>query len=181
MHHEDHWGTRERWYVELCSSRRLVLDNTFCLRTNLYYIKLKVIYVGFRRYSKVLYLFLYTVHTAKGNFYPRESLTYQRSPDNLVQHSYLKLFMTKYNASQQSTQSQQSYHITNNSMSTLNTFEVSWISGHAIVEACQINKVDLFCDILTNYKNTVDSIYFAELSNQCVLPIRNGKISLSNK
>ena len=58
------------------------------------------------------------------------------------------------------------------------SFEVSWLSGNAIAEACRMKKADLYREILTNYSNTVDSIDFDELSNRCVLPIRDGKVSL---
>ena len=58
------------------------------------------------------------------------------------------------------------------------SFEVSWLSGNAIAEACQMKKADLYREILTNYTNTVDSIDFDELSNRCVLPIRDGKVTL---
>lgn len=58
------------------------------------------------------------------------------------------------------------------------SFEVSWISGNAIAEACRMKKVDLYCEILRNYMKTVDSSDFNELSNRCVLPLRDSKLSL---
>ena len=57
-------------------------------------------------------------------------------------------------------------------------FEVSWLSGNAVAEACQMKKADLYREIISNYMNTIDSIDFNDLSNRYSLPIRDGKLPL---
>ena len=58
------------------------------------------------------------------------------------------------------------------------SFEVSWLSGNAVAEACRMKKADLYRLIISNYMNTIDSVDFNELSNRCCLPIRDGKLPL---
>ena len=57
-------------------------------------------------------------------------------------------------------------------------FEVSWLAGNAIAEACRLKKADLYREILTIFTNTVNSLDVDELSTRCFLPIHDGNISL---
>ena len=58
------------------------------------------------------------------------------------------------------------------------SFEVSWLAGNAVAEACRMKKADLYRLIISNYMNTIDSIDFNKLSDRCSLPICDGKLSL---
>ena len=44
------------------------------------------------------------------------------------------------------------------------SYEVSWLAGNDIAEACRMKKLDLFCEVLGKYKNIVDQFDLNELA-----------------